>query len=360
MSDKTVGMIVGLIGVLTFAQGALADLGDDLPALAIQHEGADLSALQAAMMTAKNEVLPARKALMALASTDSGLKTDTFEATGDLDQVVGTGTLSFRFNVNVPYTEIVSATLYINAYDVDYPESSEHDKIYFNGTYVDRLTGKNGTYVEKSYSISPKLVKCPARSGETAVNTFQLAVNVDNNGWVTGVGSARLVVSGRVFSIWASHDDCRKITVEWTKDGLCYDLYRRKTECGTWTKIAQNVVSSRYDDADTSYGYDYHYYVVESRTTEAKVITAMSLGASARSSSSHDGHPIAVGFRKGAGTAPKISCELPQSGGWLSEMGAKRIRVTWNMYDESKYRVSLIRFKLSPPAGGQCPGRKLR
>lgn len=66
------------------------------------------------------------------AGADSGFKDYVYNATGELNVTKGEGTISLNFAVDRHFTEIESAKIVFNAYDVDYPEATEHDVAYFN------------------------------------------------------------------------------------------------------------------------------------------------------------------------------------------------------------------------------------
>ena len=297
--------------------------------------GDDIAEVQEAMLAAKeslqantpNGMKASVPRLRASAASDSV----TYTASGDLDNVVGSGNLNFRFVVDKPFTEITSAKLEINAYDVDYPSANEHDKVYFNGTFIGRLKGVNGDYEVNTFSLSPSLVKCPASEGGTAVNTFSVAVNVDNGGWVTGVGWAKLTISGETFKLTASTDDPRGIELKWNDVGDRYEVYRRYTVNGKWEwhRIYGNWSASTCIDKNVMYGEDVHYYVVANTGAKSNEAT---------------------GMKGGNGKMPAIT-EVDVGDLWLTDAGPYWCFLKWNDFDKGRYYVSSISFELIRVSG---------
>lgn len=292
----------------------------------------DLAAVQAAMLADK-EATAARVGIRAKASSTRLLSVQsdnssvTYTATGDLDNVVGSGNLNFRFVVDKPFTQITSAKLEINAYDVDHPSANEHDKVYFNGSFIGRLKGVNGAYEVNTFNISPNLIKCPTTDGATAANTFSVAVNVDNGGWVTGVGWAKLTISGETFKLTASKNDSRGIMLKWTDLGGRYEVWRlREKTRDTWDKVDTDILACEYLDSNVQYGLEYHYRVRD--ITKSDMVSN-----------------TAIGILSIKPTEPKIT-EVDVSELWLSGKGPYYCFLKWNDFDKDHYSVSSISFDL--------------
>ncbi len=307
--------------------------------------GDDLAEVQAAMLAAQQAnaqesgPVRAKAASAGLRASSSGGSSETYMASGDLNNVVGSGNLNFSFRVDKPFTEITSAKLEINAYDVDYPANNEHDKVYFNGTYIGRLKGVNGDYQVNTFSISPSLIRCPSSEGQTAANSFFVAVNVDNGGWVTGVGWAKLTISGETFKLTASKDDPRGIELKWTDVGDRYDVYRRYTiNSGKWEwhRIYGNLPVSTCLDRNVTYGDDVHYYVVANTGAKSNEAT---------------------GMKGGNGKVPTVT-EVDVSELWIAGEGPYYCFLKWNDFDRSKYYVSSVSFDLVSASGDHAWGER--
>ena len=307
-----------LIGIVMVAfAGYAAEDREPLPVAGNE----SVEEVQAAMLAA-NKSAQANSAARSVMLMSSG-GTDTYQASGDLDTVVGSGTLSFSFRINKPYTEITSAKLHINAYDVDYPANNEHDKVYFNGEYVGRFKGANGEYRVNTFSIKPSLIKCPSSEGVTAINRFSVAVNVDNGGWVTGVGWAKLEINGETFSVNASDGtEIGGIKVKWSNMGNgTYELYRRDSKNGRFNLISKIKSTTTYVDTSVAWGRQYWYFVkfneIESN--------------------------IDVGLSGSSGVLPRVdNVEVAKL--WLTGKGPYNVRVTWNNFDRDRYAVDKIFF----------------
>ena len=125
--------------------------------------------------------------------------TYTFEAKGELGVTKGEGTIALRFDVDQPIYNISSASVEINAYDVDYPidySNPEHDVVYFNGKKVGRLTGVNNGWRKNTFSVNGSLIKVPSASGEKASNSLDIHVDIGDGDWITQIGQAILTVRG--------------------------------------------------------------------------------------------------------------------------------------------------------------------
>ena len=301
--------------------------------------GDDIAAVQAAMLADK-EATAARVGIRAKASSTRLLSAQsdnssvTYTATGDLDNVVGSGNLNFRFVVDKPFTQITSAKLEINAYDVDHPSANEHDKVYFNGSFIGRLKGVNGAYEVNTFNISPNLIKCPTTDGATAANTFSVAVNVDNGGWVTGVGWAKLTISGETFKLTASKNDSRGIMLKWTDLGGRYEVWRlREKTRDTWDKVDTDILACEYLDSNVQYGLEYRYRAID--ITKSKMVSN-----------------VATGYMGKSIDIPKIT-GIDVGELWLAGRGPYWCALEWNKFDSNLYAVTRIAFDITDKYGEQ-------
>ena len=120
---------------------------------------------------------------------------NTYWATGDLNVTRGHGqSINLQFEISKTYTHISSATLTLNAYDVD-SSSTERDEVYFNGgTHVGTLSGGNNIWHVNTFRI-------PASAIHTGINNLRIDVDLDTPGhWVTRIEYAKLVIDGEVYS----------------------------------------------------------------------------------------------------------------------------------------------------------------
>lgn len=256
---------------------------------------------------------------VAVHGVSDGMQTYTFDASGDLNYTVGEGTLDFTFSVDQHFTEIKSATLTMNAYDVDYPEATERDLVYFNGTGLGRLQGGNNTYHVNSFPVPVKLIKVPKQEEVSAKNTFYVAVDVDDLDWVTKISWATLTIVGRVGIKVSASDgtepDKILVTVKSGKENEVVDLYRD----GDF--VASLLTDTVYDDYDIEWGKVYHYHAV---------------GSNGYKSEPDEGY---------SGTLPAIkNVEVAEL--WLTGEGPYNLRVAWHDFDPKKVRVNNIRFRV--------------
>ena len=195
---------------------------------------------------------------------------DTYEATGELNVTKGSGSIVLKFNVPKAYTHVNSMTLSMDAYDVDYPVSNERDMVYFNGVQLGRLQGGNNIWNENTFRFTPNTA--PLNVGE---NTLRIDVNVDNGGWITRIGWAKLVVDGVVdyIRLEASQNYDDKIHLEWKNvspglSGARYYIDRRENPTDQFRCLNKdNPTSERqYEDRqsvdrDCLPGVNYYYRV---------------------------------------------------------------------------------------------------
>ena len=193
---------------------------------------------------------------------------DTYEATGELNVTKSSGSIVLKFNVPKAYTHVNSITLSMDAYDVDYPVSNERDMVYFNGVQLGRLQGGNNIWNENTFRFAPNTAP-PLNVGE---NTLRIDVNVDNGGWITRIGWAKLVVDGEVdyINLEASqnYDDSIKLSWKDVSSGLVgarYYVDRRADPSGQFECLNEdNPTLDRHyydNDRDCLPGVKYYYRV---------------------------------------------------------------------------------------------------
>jgi hypothetical protein len=112
-------------------------------------------------------------------------------ADNDVDAYLGRSDANapIEFNINVsgdlPTT---SAVLTVRANDVD-EEQGEIDNVSFNGTFLEKLTGTDGTWSTTAFMIDPALVV----SGN---NLVEVEIDVNDAGWRVTVDWAQLLIDG--------------------------------------------------------------------------------------------------------------------------------------------------------------------
>lgn len=250
----------------------------------------------------------------------------TFEAVGDLGVIKGQGeTITLYFNVDVDSLDISSASVTMNAYDVDYPRASECDEVYFNGEHLGRLRGGDNVWHENTFAV-------PVNAINRGKNTIRINVDVDRIGWITAIGWARLTLKGHAIKLTASDgSEPDGIEVKWTDMGSQYQyaLYRGTSKDGPFKQI-ETVKTNSYFDTAVRYGQPYWYYV-EASESEAK--------PNLRSN-------VDEGLRKADGALPKIE-DIEVASLWLTGEGPYNLGITWNDFDNSRYAVRKIQFSVS-------------
>ena len=99
---------------------------------------------------------------------------NTYWATGDLNVTGRYGEpLYFTFEIPKNYTHITSATLTMDAYDVD-AYSTERDEVYFNDVHVGTLTGDNNIWHVNTFPV-------PASAIKSGVNNLCIRIEVDRD-----------------------------------------------------------------------------------------------------------------------------------------------------------------------------------
>ena len=146
--------------------------------------GDDISEYQAGLMAN-----PCPKADVPTAAAG----TYTFEAKGELGVTKGEGIISLRFDIDKPIYNITSASVQINAWDVDYPidySNPEHDVVYFNNEKIGRLTGANNIWAWNTFSIND------VSKINIGANSLDIKVDTTDGDWVTAIGQATLTLKG--------------------------------------------------------------------------------------------------------------------------------------------------------------------
>ena len=118
---------------------------------------------------------------------------DTYWATGELNVSKTRGeTISLQFDIPKSYTHIKTATLTINAWDVDTQDGKERDEVYLNGTHLGKLYGGTDCWDLNQFSV-------PVSAINSGINQLHIVADADNNGWWTKIEYAKLVVDGLVY-----------------------------------------------------------------------------------------------------------------------------------------------------------------
>ena len=304
-------ILIGLVGLVL---AWMAQAGDDIDAVA-----AAMAANPAPAPAAPVRLKAVKAMSLQAAGADSGFKDYVYDATGELDIIKGAGTISLNFAVDRHFTEIESARIVFNAYDVDYPEATEHDVVYFNGTSYIRLQGGNNTWHQNAFSVSPEKIRLPETTGQIANNSFYVTVDIGNEGWVTSIGWARLEIRGKEGIVLEASDgddpECVKVEWEGASVGDTYTVYR------DGEVIASGVSGTTYEDRDVEWGKPYTYHV-EGRT----------------GGQSNDDEGL-------VGLLPMVT-DVEVAELWLTKEGPYNVRLTWNDFDPEKVRVNNVKFTI--------------
>ena len=264
-----------------------------------------------------------RKAVKAMslqtAGADSGFKDYVYNATGELNVTKGSGRISLNFAVDRHFTEIESAKIVFNAYDVDYPEATEHDVAHFNDASYIRLQGGNNAWHQNSFSVPPERIRLPETTGQIANNSFYVTVDIDDGGWVTSIGWARLEIRGKEGIVLEASDgddpECVKVEWEDASVGDTYTVYR------DGEVIASGVLGTMYEDRDVEWGKPYVYHV------EGRI-----------GGQSNDDEGL-------VGLLPMVT-DVEVAELWLTKKGPYNVRLTWNDFDPQKVRVNNVKFTI--------------
>ena len=234
---------------------------------------AEIEAALAREAQSKPRLMAASPKLLSATGDDN-----TYLATGELNVTKSRGTISLQFDIPKAYTHITSATLTMNAYDVDYTRATERDEVYFNNTQIGRLVGGDNVWNVNTFSV-------PASAIHTGINILRIEVDVDNLGWVTRIEYAKLVIDGVVDYIRldasTTYDD--RIKLKWSiSSGLVAEpisLYRGMSENGYFEPVpeakrlfAKSANIYHYSDKSCLPGVKYYYYMVSSSGVQSDTV----------------------------------------------------------------------------------------
>lgn len=287
--------------------------------------GDDLAELEAALRS--DPAPPAAR--LSRKSSDSV----SVAATGDLNVWRGSGYsryLYLHFDLPETFTPTSGGTVSMDAYDVDWPVSTEYDRVSFNGVEIGRLRGGNQIWNQNTFDVPASAVK-PGR------NTIEIYCDVNDGGWVTQIGWATLTISGSEKIVLTASDGTEPggILVEWTDDGDApYEVFRGLAEGGPFTRVAV-VPTNAWFDSSAEWGVPYWYCV--NGATGRK--------GSARGNVDDYGSNIDDGLAMSDGALPKIeSVDVAEV--WIAGEGPYWCFLKWNDFDRERYRVSSVSFDL--------------
>ena len=232
--------------------------------------GDNLAEIEAALAR-EAQSKPRLKAARMLSATGDD---NTYWATGELNVTKSRGTISLQFDIPKAYTHITSATLTMNAYDVDYTRATERDEVYFNNTHIGRLVGGDNVWNVNTFSV-------PASAIHAGINNLRIEVDVDNLGWVTRIEYAKLVVDGVVdyIKLKASSNFEDKIKLSWDVSsglfGAHYSVYRSTSKYGPFYVLpkADGIRARHFYDTSCLAGVNYYYYVDSRQDVKSDLAT---------------------------------------------------------------------------------------
>lgn len=187
----------------------------------------------------------------------------------------GNHTTPLDLYFDVTMASVSSATLYLNAYDVDYPSATEDDEVYFNGTPIGRLQGYDGGMNMNTFNLPANIVKIGS-------NHVHIDVSVNPSGWITQIREGTKLVlngeEGRV-TLTVSKDLLNKIELNWSANysgAAPYNIYRGKTS-DNLTIYREGLTVTSFTDTDIVPGDTYYYQIktmsgVSSTIEEAKSV----------------------------------------------------------------------------------------
>ena len=207
------------------------------------------------------------KAVNALSATSGGLQ--PINATGDLNVTRQVGeSIYLYFDVPSAIAEITSATLKLNAYDVDFPVATEHDKVYFNGKYIGQLQGYNNGWEFNSFPVPVSWIK-------RGSNTVRIHVDVDRLGWVTRVSDVQLILNGQEGAITLSQptESQNAVLLNWSANftGTTFNLYRGTSENQVDELLVEKTSAFSYRDDTVVPGQIYYYQVMSISGVSSKI-----------------------------------------------------------------------------------------
>ena len=279
-----------------------------------------------------------------------GYKRYIWNATGsDLGVVKAKGeTIVVSFPVDVHFSEIRLVSIDAEAWDVDYPEDTEHDVVYFNGSSIGRLHGgNNSSHLNQFKALSPDLVKIPEVTDEVAQNTFSVRVDVGNEGWVTAINWAKLTIEGKEeLEVDASDGtETDGILVTWNEVAgvSSFHITRRKVDGGE-EKDLGTVSGTEYMDDDEELDPNEEYSYTVEAMKGASTSGMVPLGLISFLSGTDEGY---------------FDNNVPQVTGmevaplFLEGKGPYNVKLIWNDYDEEKFAVEEVKFTFTFVEGGK-------
>ena len=241
-----------------------------LVAADLQNATEDIAAFEAGLqaIASKPKLMSAK-----LLSATSG--TTVYPTSNSDMNKTGNHTTPLDLYFDVTMASVSSATLYLNAYDVDYPSATEDDEVYFNGTPIGRLQGYDGGMNLNTFNLPANIVKIGS-------NHVHIDVSVNPSGWITQIREGTKLVlngeEGRV-ALTVSKDLLNKIELSWSANysgAAPYNIYRGKTS-DNLTIYREGLTVTSFTDTDIVPGDTYYYQIktmsgVSSTIEEAKSV----------------------------------------------------------------------------------------
>ena len=257
-------MMVAMIAVL----GATCSLLAADPQSATE----DIAAFEAGL-----QAIASKPKLMAAKLLSAASGTTVYPTSNSDMNKTGNHTTPLDLYFDVTMASVSSATLYLNAYDVDYPSATEDDEVYFNGTPIGRLQGYDGGMNLNTFNLPANIVKIGS-------NHVHIDVSVNPSGWITQIREGTKLVlngeEGRV-TLTVSKDLLNKIELNWSANyssAAPYNIYRGKTS-DNLTIYREGLTVTSFTDTDIVPGDTYYYQIktksgVSSTIEEAKSVKA--------------------------------------------------------------------------------------
>ena len=262
--------------------------------------------------------------------SSGGTSTYRYAAKGGLSTSASGDDITLYFDVSDCFAEIKSARIELMSYDVDYPEATEADITYLNGVDLNQwLKGENGDWEKNTIQITNlSILKTPAVTGGTVRNTFYVDVNAHNEGWITCISEAILIIEGITFTVTASDgSDAEGVHVQWTPlSNATFTLWRGEKPREKTKQLGEGVfTTTEFLDTEVSSGKVYYYTVEASFSSGVDTI-----------SGTNDGYAD-------SDIAPKLlHLKLPSF--WL-ENKAPLVWV-WNDFNNKKYKVTKFEYEI--------------
>lgn len=246
-----------------------------------QNATEDIAAFEAGLqaIASKPKLMSAK-----LLSATSG--TTVYPASGSDMNVTGRKGVPLDLYFDVTMASVSSATLYLNAYDVDYPSATERDDVYFNGTYVGRLQGYNNGENMNTFDLRDLVI--------TGRNHVHIDVDVATSGsWVTQMREGTKLVlngeEGRV-TLTVTKDLLNKIELNWSANfsgASPYNIYRGRT-LEELTIYREGLTVTSFPDTEVVPGETYYYQIKTKSGVSSTIEEARSIRASVTVTPSQD------------------------------------------------------------------------